>query len=60
MAKQTRQELRLARHARLETTQKYIHTQQTKLTGEAAGLVDAAANSTAGKALAKRASARRK
>ena len=50
----------VARHARLETTQKYIHTQQTKLTGEAAGLVDAAANSPAGKALAKRATARRK
>ncbi len=50
----------VARHARLETTQKYIHTQQTKLTGEAAVLVDAAANGPVGKAVAKRAKPRRK
>lgn len=50
----------VARHARLETTQKYIHTQQTKLTGEAAVLVDAAANGPGGKAVAKRAKPRRK
>jgi len=51
----------VARHARLETTQKYIHTQQTKLTGEAAVLVDAAANGRPiGKAVAKRAKPRRK
>jgi integrase/predicted DNA-binding transcriptional regulator AlpA len=50
----------VARHARLETTQKYLHTQQSKLTSEAAVLVDAAANGHVGKALAKRAKPRRK
>ena len=51
----------VARHARLETTQKYLHTQQAKLTYEAAALLDNdAANRPAGKALAKRTRPRRK
>lgn len=55
----------VARHARLETTQKYLHTVQEHLTHEAATLLDEAAskkaaNTPAGKALAKRARPRQK
>ena len=51
----------VARHARLQTTQAYLHTQQAKLTHEAAALLDgAAANAAAGKPLATPARPRRK
>ncbi|MFZ6186113.1 tyrosine-type recombinase/integrase [Nannocystis pusilla] len=49
----------VARHARLQTTQAYLHTQQAKLTHEAAALLDSAANDPVGKGLAKRAKARK-
>jgi integrase len=51
----------VARHARLQTTQAYLHTQQAKLTHEAAALLDGvAANAAAGKPVATPARPRRK
>ena len=48
----------LKRHARLQTTQDYLHMQQVTLSREAADLLDNAAAKPRGKRVAKRANAR--
>lgn len=50
----------MARHARIQTTQSYLHMQQCTLSREAMGLLDAAADKPSGKRVAKRAKARQK
>jgi integrase len=50
----------MARHARLQTTQAYLHLQQCTVSREAANLLDTAADKPRGKRLANQAKPRRK
>ncbi|MDC0716119.1 site-specific integrase [Nannocystis sp. bb15-2] len=50
----------VARHARITTTQAYLHTQQSELSRKGAALLDTAANQVVGNAVAKLAKPRKK